>query len=220
MAFANAHALNVAARDENFGLSCVNRSSSMTELAWISLASFFLDLPFHKISMGQISSHTIFRTRGIAIASSCSAVAQVSPRAPATFSQDSFLSIKLLASHHGYFVRDDTAKINAMIKASNADVVLVGNGQPATGVMAREQPRSDRRRLGFAVGGLFDFRNRGCASCSSVDAVYPAGVVLPAHQGAMRLARRYLIGNPLFIFRIMVQRILRVPANIMTLKLP
>jgi alpha-1,3-mannosyltransferase len=103
---------------------------------------------------------------------------------------------------HGYLGEDDTTRIVDEIRRSRADLLLVAMGDPRQELWLMKHFGETGCRLGFAVGGLFDFM---------------AGVVPRAPQWVQRarmewfyrmlqeprrLWRRYLVDMPVFLLRI------------------
>lgn len=112
--------------------------------------------------------------------------------------------LRVAGHHHGYFERggdDERALIDA-IAASGASVLLVAFGAPAQ----EKWIAAHRDRLGVAValgvGGLFDFYSgrvpRAPAWLRELGLEWSWRLL----QEPGRLWRRYLIGNPLFLFRV------------------
>jgi UDP-N-acetyl-D-mannosaminuronic acid transferase (WecB/TagA/CpsF family) len=75
-------------------------------------------------------------------------------------------------------------------------------------------------RLGFAVGALFEFvtgnARRAPAWVRAIKLEWAHRLI----QEPSRLARRYLVGNPLFILRILGQRYSRAETGTIEIKLP
>jgi alpha-1,3-mannosyltransferase len=125
------------------------------------------------------------------------------------------LTAKLLAERYprhqvvgyrdGYFSRRDDAVVARNINASDADVVLVAMGNPEQELWLRANFDATGCRLGFAVGALFDFLAGEMQRA-------PLWVRVARCEWAYRLAReprrlwrRYLLGNPVFILRVLSQ---------------
>ena len=63
----------------------------------------------------------------------------------------------IVGCHHGYFSAADSVKIIDMIKASNAEIILVGMGNPQQELWIADNLQATGCRLAFGVGALFDF---------------------------------------------------------------
>lgn len=105
----------------------------------------------------------------------------------------------------GYFPRSQDTTIVQMIRASGADVVLVAMGNPDQELWLRNNFGATGCRLGFAVGALFDFiageaqRAPVWVRTARFEWIYRL-----AHE-PRRLWRRYVLGNPIFMLRILGQ---------------
>ena len=110
-----------------------------------------------------------------------------------------------VGASHGYHAQHELPRIVAQIKASRADILLVAMGNPRQEAWLNAYLEQTGCRLGFGVGGLFDFM---------------AGVVPRAPrwvrqarlewayrllQEPARLWRRYLVQMPLFLARVAQQ---------------
>jgi N-acetylglucosaminyldiphosphoundecaprenol N-acetyl-beta-D-mannosaminyltransferase len=126
----------------------------------------------------------------------------------AKYAEKNFLGWRLAGYHHGYLKSDElnTAAIET-INAARPDVLLVGMGNPL-------QERWIQAQLGrldvsvcMGIGGLFDYWAGNVSRA-------PAWMRKVGHEWIWRLfqqprdkARRYLVGNPLFLARIFAERL-------------
>lgn len=113
---------------------------------------------------------------------------------------DLFPDIELVGWRDGYFDHDDCDDVIATINAARPDLLLVGFGNPLQERwIAAHRHRIDAP-LAAGVGGLFDFwsgmRRRAPRWLRSRGMEWLHIVMTERHK-----ARRYLIGNPLFLMR-------------------
>ncbi|HVY06912.1 MAG TPA: WecB/TagA/CpsF family glycosyltransferase [Burkholderiales bacterium] len=111
-----------------------------------------------------------------------------------------------VAGHqHGYFASDEGDRVFERIRAASPDVVLVamGNG-PQERWVERLVPHA--AMSAFGVGALFDFLTGEVARAPA----WMRGIGLEwgfrLVQEPRRLFRRYLVGNPKFILRVLLAR--------------
>jgi exopolysaccharide biosynthesis WecB/TagA/CpsF family protein len=106
-------------------------------------------------------------------------------------------------THHGYFDADDGAGVVDDIRASGAEVLLVAIGSPFQEKWLSRNLEATGCRIGVCVGGFLDFasgeRPRAPHWMNRVGVEWAYRL---AHE-PLRLSRRYLVGNPLFIYRIL-----------------
>lgn len=111
----------------------------------------------------------------------------------------------IVGRHDGYFPRAEDAMVARGIKASGADLVLVAMGNPDQELWLRTNFVATGCRLGFAVGALFDFIagevQRAPLWVRSVRLEWMYRLA----QEPGRLWRRYVLGNPVFVLRVLAQ---------------
>jgi alpha-1,3-mannosyltransferase len=112
---------------------------------------------------------------------------------------------EVVGCHDGYFPHSDDAAIANDINESGANVVFVAMGNPAQELWLRTNFDATGCRLGIAVGALLDFiagetrRAPAWMRTARLEWAYRL-----AHE-PLRLWRRYLLGNPIFMLRILGQ---------------
>jgi N-acetylglucosaminyldiphosphoundecaprenol N-acetyl-beta-D-mannosaminyltransferase len=113
----------------------------------------------------------------------------------------------IAGTRHGYFPPEDTDAVIDAINRSGADVLLVAFGAPAQELwLARHRARlAPSIRIG--VGGLFDFYSGRIPRAPRWLQELGLEWVWRLVQEPRRMWRRYLVGNPLFLWRVMRQRI-------------
>jgi alpha-1,3-mannosyltransferase len=103
---------------------------------------------------------------------------------------------------HGYIRHEEIPKVIEQIRQSRADILLVGMGNPQQETWLNEYLNDTGCRLGFGVGGLFDFvagvvpRAPLWIQAARIEWVYRL------MQQPRRLWRRYLIEMPIFLMRV------------------
>jgi exopolysaccharide biosynthesis WecB/TagA/CpsF family protein len=114
--------------------------------------------------------------------------------------------LRVVGHHHGYFT-DDHAVV-AEIRATGADIVLVAMGNPRQELWLAEHLPATGAELGVAVGAFLDFaadrmpRAPKWMRSLGIEWLYRLG------REPVRLFVRYVIGNPLFVARVLVDRVL------------
>ena len=107
--------------------------------------------------------------------------------------------LRVAEAAQGYF--DDEEKIVARINASGADILLVAMGAPLQEAFIARHSAALKPDLCMGVGGLFDFisgdKPRAPVVFRSIGMEWAWRLLIEPG----RLARRYLIGNPVFLAR-------------------
>lgn len=113
--------------------------------------------------------------------------------------------LQIVGNSHGYFGSDRDESVCADINGSGADIVLVGMGAPRQEMWIDANRRRINAAVVMGVGGLFDFysgripraplwmRRTGIEWCWRMA------------QEPARMWRRYVVGNPLFVVRVIKQ---------------
>jgi N-acetylglucosaminyldiphosphoundecaprenol N-acetyl-beta-D-mannosaminyltransferase len=103
----------------------------------------------------------------------------------------------------GYFSAEGESGVVASLEAADADVVLVGMGAPRQERFVERAAASGRPRVWWCVGALFEYgpwgRNRAPVWMQRAGLEWAYRLA----QEPRRLAGRYLIGNPLFAWRVL-----------------
>ncbi len=128
----------------------------------------------------------------------------------ADYAEAAFPGWRLLGCHHGYLTDDSiTAAVLAEINALRPDVLLIGMGNPLQEQWIHRHSDQLQTALCLGVGGLFDFWAGNVRRA-------PRWLRTLGHEWLWRLyqqprlkARRYLIGNPLFLARVLRERMAR-----------
>lgn len=103
---------------------------------------------------------------------------------------------------HGYVAREHMDQLIGQIRRSRADILLVAMGNPQQETWLNDRLRQTGCRLGFGVGGLFDFmadvvpRAPHWVRAARIEWAYRL------LQQPRRLWRRYLVQMPIFLLRV------------------
>jgi alpha-1,3-mannosyltransferase len=209
VAFANAHLLNIASQNERFR-AVLRKLMIFNDGIGVDIASVVLygsTFP-QNLNGSDFTPRYLENTRHGYRIFLLGGRPGVVNRAKEHFSRR-FPQHRIVGCHHGFFPKEDTIKITEMITASKADVLLVGMGNPQQELWLADYLDKTGCRLAFAVGALFDFMTgnvrRAPAWIRSVRLEWLHRLT----QEPGRLWSRYLIGNFLFIFRVLSQRLSR-----------
>ena len=119
----------------------------------------------------------------------------------------SYPSLIISGSHHGYFTSQETPGIVHLVNSSGAEILIVGMGMPRQEKWIQEQFTVLKPRLVFNAGSCFDYVAGTKNRCPSWLGKIGFEWIYRLMQDPGRLWKRYLIGNPLFIFRIIKARL-------------
>ena len=128
-----------------------------------------------------------------------------------------FPKLRIAGAEHGYFERTlGSSENEAIIKKINAarpDVLLVGFGMPVQEVWLAENWEKVDANVALTGGAVFDYVSgelrRGLSFLTDRGLESVARLMVEPR----RLWRRYVIGNPLFLLRVLKQRLGRGAAR-------
>ena len=110
---------------------------------------------------------------------------------------------QIVGCHHGHF---DGGEVDLdLIRHSGANILLVAMGNPKQELFIQNHLAATGCILGIGVGALFDFLAGNVPRAMPWVQRWRLEWVYRLAQEPRRLAGRYLIGNPLFLMRILKQ---------------
>ncbi len=125
--------------------------------------------------------------------------------------QERFSSLEIVGTHHGYFDKtlghpDHEVVINA-INAAKPHILIVGFGMPLQERWLMENWERIDAHVALTVGAAFDYMSgevrRGPRWMTDHGLEWLARLIIEPR----RLWRRYIIGNPRFLWRVLKQRL-------------
>jgi len=114
--------------------------------------------------------------------------------------------LEIAGARHGYFEDDETPEIVESINAARPDAIFIGMGAPRQEKWLLENRSGIEASLCWCVGGLFDFysgnipRAPRWMSRAGIEWMYRL------YREPGRMWKRYLIGNLLFVSRVVAGR--------------
>ncbi|MFO1424546.1 MAG: WecB/TagA/CpsF family glycosyltransferase [Candidatus Competibacteraceae bacterium] len=114
-------------------------------------------------------------------------------------------ALAIAGTQHGYFGRDEEDAIIARINASGARVLLVAFGVPRQELWLADHHAALTPPVRMGVGGLFDFYSGRIPRAPLWLREIGLEWVWRLIQEPGRMWRRYILGNPLFLYRVWKQ---------------
>lgn len=206
VAFLNAHVANLAARHSSFR-DCLRGCLVLNDGVGVDLASRLLygqrfaeNLNGTDFTPAFLSStrrhHRIFLL---------GARPDVVKRA-ARGLQAAFPQHLIVGTQHGYFQAAENDAIAGRIRASRADLVLVAMGNPRQELWIRQHLPATGAALAMCVGAYLDFMAGAMPRAPRWLRAIRAEWLFRLALEPRRLWRRYVLGNPLFLLRVLKQR--------------
>ena len=115
---------------------------------------------------------------------------------------------EFIAISDGYFDKDDCKTVLSRLADAKPDVVLVAMGSPVQELWIQENIKPEHGKLVFSVGALFDFVSETVPRAPLIVRKLRCEWIYRLIQEPQRMWRRYILGNPLFLFYVLRYKIL------------
>lgn len=210
VAFVNTHSLNLAWRDTAYRRLLADSDLVLNDGAGLAIAARMAgrrfpanlngtDLTPEILELGAARNWSVFLVGGRA---------GVAEKAADRF-REHLPDLLIAGTHHGFSPRDRDAAVAAEIRASGATIVLVGMGNPLQEQWLDRNLERTGARLGLGVGALLDFTAGEVRRAPSWMNRLGIEWAFRLAQEPARLWRRYLVGNALFLARLVRYRVRR-----------
>jgi len=115
--------------------------------------------------------------------------------------------LEIAGCRNGYWSKEEEDDVIDGIAASGAAILLVALGAPTQDLWIERHQDRLRVPVGLGVGGLFDFYSGRIPRAPLWLREIGLEWVWRLLQEPSRMWRRYVVGNPLFLLRVLVQRL-------------
>jgi exopolysaccharide biosynthesis WecB/TagA/CpsF family protein len=208
VAYANAHTLNLASRDSGYRDVLCSADIVLNDGAGLAIAGRLFGRPFPDNLNGSDFNPVILEEAaergwpvfllGARPGVAAEAARRLSARIP---------RLDVCGTRDGYFAPEESTEVAESIRAAGTGVLMVAMGNPLQETWLNRHLEATGARLGVGVGAFLDFT---------------AGVVprAPAWMNRLwlewlyrlvqeprRMWRRYVVGNPLFLLRVLRARL-------------
>ncbi|HWP81078.1 MAG TPA: WecB/TagA/CpsF family glycosyltransferase [Bacteroidota bacterium] len=117
-----------------------------------------------------------------------------------------FPKLKIAGHHHGFFLRTNGIDIVRDINRKKPDILFVGMGTPWQEEWIQKNFASLNVKIAWAAGGFFEFLAGTRKRCPRWVGKWGLEWIYRLAYDPKRLWRRYLIGNPVFLSRVLRRR--------------
>jgi N-acetylglucosaminyldiphosphoundecaprenol N-acetyl-beta-D-mannosaminyltransferase len=118
-----------------------------------------------------------------------------------------FPQVRVCGWQHGYFSSEEEAAVVQRIRDSGAHILLVAFGAPKQDMWIEKHLKDTGARVAMGVGGLFDFYSGRISRAPEWIREIGMEWVYRLIQEPGRLWKRYIIGNGLFLLRVLKDRV-------------
>ena len=203
----NAHTLNLAAADHSYRETLSRADIVLNDGKGIMLAARLLRRPFPADLNGNFFSPLQLelaaqRQWPVFFLGAKPGVAERAARIVA----GRIPGLVVAGSRDGYFSADEEGSVAEAIRDTGAKVVLVGLGNPRQERWLAKWLGSTGAVVGVGVGAFFDFQTGEVARAPDWMNRWGIEWVHRLVQEPTRMWRRYLVGNPRFLWRVLRER--------------
>ena len=206
--FVNAHCLNVAGGRADYREALRDAAAVYGDGVGVRLAGWLLGRPVRDNVNGtdllpRLCEEAARRGLSLFLLGAQPGVAEEMARRL----RERWPTLRIAGTRHGYFTPTEEPALLDEIAASGAHLLLVALGVPAQELWLTRTRARLKAGAALGVGGLFDFYSGRVARAPRW--MRRAGLewFWRLLQEPRRLARRYLVGNPLFLLRVLGQRV-------------
>ena len=114
--------------------------------------------------------------------------------------------LRIVGTRNGYFSPDEEKEVVVGIREAGTGLLLAGMGNPHQERFLHRNLSETGARLGIGVGAYFDFQTGSVPRAPEWMNRYGLEWVHRLAQEPKRMWRRYLLGNPAFIAKVIRQR--------------
>lgn len=206
--FVNAHCVNVARRDLGYR-GCLGRADFvLADGSGILLASRLLGLPIrHNLNgtdfVPTLLEHAAVDNRAVFLLGGRPGIAALAAERLVERNPN----LRVVGSSHGYLSSQEEEELINRIAELQPDILLVAKGVPLQETWLDEHWERLNVGLGLAVGGLIDFTAGVHPRAPRWMRVLGIEWCFRLAQEPRRLARRYLIGNVVFLMSVLSWRV-------------
>jgi N-acetylglucosaminyldiphosphoundecaprenol N-acetyl-beta-D-mannosaminyltransferase len=204
LSFINADCLNISFRDPEYMKILMNADAVFPDGIGIHLASRLLRVGLKENTNGtdffpRLCREAAKHNLKIYLLGGAEGVAE----AAANSMRRIVPNVQIVGTHHGYLDEDSENKVIAEINSLKTDILMVGMGVPHQEKwIARTRARINAG-VAMGVGGLFDFYSGKNARAPIWMREVGLEWVYRISQEPRRMWKRYVVGNPLFLYRVL-----------------
>jgi len=125
--------------------------------------------------------------------------------------KQNYPGVKVSGCHHGYFAPEEEPEVIAQIARSGADLLLVAFGAPRQDTWINDHLGETGVKVAMGVGGLFDFYSGKSVRAPLWMREMGMEWLYRFTQEPGRLWKRYFVGNGVFLYRVVLEKIWPAP---------
>lgn len=204
LCFVNADCMNLTFKHENYAKSLVSSDLVLADGIGVKLAGKILKRPI----IQNVNGTDLFPRLCERLASTDLSIYLLGgregvPDGVADWIERNHPGAKVAGFRNGYFKPEELPQVREEIRASGADILLVAFGAPRQDLWVEEQLAGLGPKVGMGVGGLFDFYSDRIPRAPQWMRELGLEWMFRLIQEPGRMWKRYLVGNSVFLFRVL-----------------
>jgi exopolysaccharide biosynthesis WecB/TagA/CpsF family protein len=208
VAFLNAHCVNLASADADYSKALATADAVLPDGSGIAVAARMCGSRITE----NLNGTDLIQALGRRLAASGRSLFLLGGQPGVAASAAASLArscpgLRIAGSRHGFFEVSEETEIVREINASGADVLLVALGVPLQDTWLQRIAPQLTATLSFGVGGLFDFLSGRIPRAPAALRRLGLEWTYRLYQEPRRMWRRYVLGNPAFLARAVVQAV-------------
>ena len=208
IAVENVHALNLAYNDAEHRASLNRADLMLNDGVGVRLGARILGRRFPEDLHGNVFTPLLLQraaARGwpVFFLGAAPGIAETAARVLT----DRYDGLQVAGTRDGFFKREEDAEVAEKVRASGAKLLLIGMGMPIQEQWLDRNLEATGVRLASTVGAFFDFQAGIVPRAPDWVQRFHVEWVYRLLKEPKRLWRRYVIGNPVFLFRVLRQRL-------------
>ena len=117
--------------------------------------------------------------------------------------EEKYPNIKIVGTHHGFLENNESElEVLEKINALKTDILFVAMGAPSQELFIEKHKDIINAKITLGVGGLFDFYSTNIKRAPLYIRELGFEWIYRMIQEPKRMWRRYILGNPLFLYRV------------------
>jgi exopolysaccharide biosynthesis WecB/TagA/CpsF family protein len=210
VAYVNAHSINLASKYPSYRDILVGSDLNLNDGSGVALAARIHGRRFKENLNGSDLNGDILRLASrlgwsVYLLGAAEGVAERAARRLRT----QIDGLDIVGTHPGYWHEGAANDVAAAIRASGADLVMVAMGNPRQEEWLAAHLESTGARVGVGVGAFFDFAAGTVPRSPAWMNKFGVEWMWRLAQEPRRLWRRYIVGNPVFLARVVKSRVAR-----------
>jgi N-acetylglucosaminyldiphosphoundecaprenol N-acetyl-beta-D-mannosaminyltransferase len=207
VAFVNPDCVNIAARDPQYRALLAGFHWVCPDGIGMKIAGRILQRPIRQ----NLNGTDLFPRLCAALAASGQSLYLLGARpgvaaAVARWARQHYPGLRIAGHCSGYYRPESEAEVVAAIRRSKADVLLVAMGVPRQEMWLKRHLAASGAVVGIGVGGLFDFYAGRIPRAPLWLREIGGEWIWRLAQEPRRMWRRYLVGNFVFLWRVLRER--------------